>query len=276
MDANELLREWPDWAKANAARVLASPAWRLETRFGGEPARLTRCANLSAPSVVLDVRLDDEPHMLTLGISPLFPDLTLLAGNLPDLPKEVLLALAEKECGPVFQLVEDVFKRQLSIVGLSDAAIEAASASCVAFAVDGAAGGATFALDLTPEMAQRLGSLANLDATHATIRSLTRPAFACHAVLALTEEERAALSVGDCLVPEAGQTPQWLLDLPTDDQVRVLADEAGTLTFAQLADDALPPVPPAATLTLRHRGQALAHVEPTRLGTAFAFRVVTL
>lgn len=271
MDANELLREWPDWAKANAARVLASPAWRLETRFGGEPARLTRCANLSAPSVVLDVRLDDEPHVLALEVVPLFPDLTLLKDRLSALPREVLLALVEKECGIVFQFVEEVAKRQLTVVGLSEKPVPD-----TAFAVSGAAGEARLAIDLTPEMQQRLGSLANLDVTHPSIRGLTRTAFACHAEWTLADAELSALSVGDCLVPDEGFAPHWLLDVPSDDRVRALADEKGALTFAQLADDALPPVPPAATLTLRHRGQALAHVEPTRLGTAFAFRVVTL
>lgn len=271
MDANELLREWPDWAKANAARVLASPAWRLETRFGGEPARLTRCANLSAPSVVLDVRLDDEPHVLALEIMPLFPDLTLLKDRLSALPREVLLALVEKECGIVFQFVEEVAKRQLTVVGLSEKPVPD-----TAFAVSGAAGEARLAIDLTPEMKQRLGSLANLDVTHPSIRGLTRAAFACHAEWTLTDAELSALSVGDCLVPDGERAPHWLLDVPSDDRARALADEKGALTFAQLADDALPPVPPTATLTLQRRGRPLAALKPVRLGSAPAFRVVSV
>ncbi len=272
MDANELLKEWPGWSKANAARVLASPAWRLETRFGGHPARLTRCANLSGSPIVLDVRLDDEPHVLALEITPLFPDLTLLKDRLSALPKEVLLALVEKECGVVFQFVEEVAKRQLSIVGLSGKPVPADTA----FAVSGTAGEARLAIDLTSEMEQRLGSLANLDVTHPSIRDLTREAFACHAEWMLADADLSALAVGDCLVPEADFQPQWLLDLPSDDHVRAIADAKGTLSFAQLADDALPPVPPPTALTLWRKGKPLATLEPVRLGAASAFRVVSI
>lgn len=271
MDANELLKEWPGWSKANAARVLASPAWRLETRFGGRPARLTRCANLSAAAIVLDVRLDDEPHVLALEITPLFPDLTLLKDRLSALPKEVLLALVEKECGIALQFVEEVAKRQLSIVGLSEKPVPD-----TAFTVSGEAGTAGLAIDLTPEMAQRLGALANLDVTHPSIRALTREALACHAEWTLADAELSALSVGDCLVPEEGFQPQWLLDLPGDDQMRAIADAKGALTFAQLADDALPPVPPPTALTLWRKGKPLAALEPVRLGIAPAFRVVPI
>ena len=271
MDANELLKEWPGWAKANAARVLDSPAWRLETRFGGRPARLTRCAGLSVPPIVLDVRLDDEPHVLALEITPLFPDLTLLKDRLSALPKEVLLALVEKECGVAFQFVEEVARRQLSIVGLSEKPVPD-----TAFAVSGAAGEARLAIDLTPEMGQRLGALANLDVAHPSIRALTREAFACLAEWTLADAELSALSVGDCLVPDEGFAPHWLLDLPCDDHVRAIADAKGALTFAQLADDALPPVPPPTALTLWHRGKPLATLEPVRLGAASAFRVATV
>ena len=89
---------------------------------------------------------------------------------------------------------------------------------------------------------------------------------------------KCALSVGDCLVPEEDFQPQWLLDLPNDDHVRAIADAKGALTFAQLADDALPPVPPPAalTLTLWRKGKPLAALEPVRLGIAPAFRVATV
>ena len=271
MDANELLRDWPGWSKANAERVLASPAWRLETRFGERPARLVRVASLdAAATVVLDVRLDDEPRLLAIEPTPLFPDLSLLKARLSALPKEVLLALVEKECGLLFQFVEDVAKRRLTVAGLSGAA-----APQTAFAVSGEAGEARFALDLTSEMAQRLGILANLDVTHPSIRGLTRESAACHGAWTLSDGEAAALSVGDCLVPEAGFASQWLVEEPADDLARAVSDEKGILTFAQLADDALPSVPPPTRLALVRRGRPIATLEPVRLGqVATAFRVV--
>ena len=270
MDANELLREWPEWSKANAARVLASPAWRLETQFDGKDARLVRVDSLAADAtVVLDIRLDDEPHVLAIEPTLLFPDLTLLKGRLADLPKEVLLALVEKECGVLFQFVEELAKRRLSIAGLS-----AASIPQTAFAVSGEGGEARFALDLSPEMEQRLGVLANLDVTHPSIRNLTREAFACHGEWTLTDAELAALAVGDCLVPEEGFEPRWLLGVPSDERAYALAEEKGLLSFAQLADDALPPVPSPKTLTLCLGGNAFATLEPGSLGLVQAFRVV--
>ena len=269
MDANELLREWPEWSKANAARVLASPAWRLETQFDGKDARLVRVDSLAADAtVVLDVRLDDEPHVLAIEPTPLFPDLTLLKGRCSDLPKEVLLALVEKECGVLFQFVEEIAKRRLSIAGLSAAPIPQ-----TAFSVSDEGGEVRFALDLSPEMAQRLGVLANLDVTHPSIRNLTREAFACHGEWTLNEAELAALSVGDCLVPDEGFEPRWLLEVPADERVRALADEKGVLSFAQLADDALPPVPPPQALALQRGKSPLATLEPVDLGLVRAFRV---
>ena len=272
MDENNLLRNWPGWSKANASRVLASPAWRLETRLGENPARLARVAALdAAATVVLDVRLDDEPHLLAIEPTPLFPDLSLLRERLSALPKEVLLALAERECGILFQFVEDIAKRRLAIDGLSGV-----SAPQTAFSVAGEAGEARFALDLTSEMEQRLGILANLDVTHPAIRGLTREAIACHGAWTLDDDALAALSVGDCLLPEEGFAPQWLIEEPADDAARAVSDEKGVLSFAQLADDALPPVPEPTRLTLVRRGRPLAALEPARLGGAGAFRVVSL
>ena len=269
MDANVLLRSWPGWSKANAGRVLASPAWRLETRFGDKPARLVRAAALdSAATVVLDVRLDDEPNLLAIEPTPLFPDLLLLKGLLAAMPGEVLLALAERECGVLFRFVEDLAKRRLSVVGLSGS-----PAPQTAFAVAGEAGEARFALDLTSEMEQRLGVMANLDVAHPSVRGLTRECAACHGEWTLDGDALAALSAGDCLVPADGFAPQWLVEEPEDDVVRAVSDEKGVLSFAQLADDALPPVPSPSALALVRRGRRLAALGPCRLGLANAFRV---
>ena len=268
MDANELLRNWPGWSRANAERVLASPAWRLETRFGDAPARLVRVEALSAgEGIVLDVRLDDEPNLLAVEPTPLFPDLTRLKGRLSALPREVLLALVEKECGVLFRFVEELSKRRLSIVGLSDAPVPP-----TAFAVSGEAGEARFALELTSEMEQRLGILSNLDVAHPSVRELTREAVACYGEWP-EAGEAAAPSAGDCLVPAEGFAPHWLVEEPADDAARAVSVEKGTLTFAQLADDALPPVPAPTALALVRRGAALADLEPARLGLATAFRV---
>jgi len=269
MDAMELLRSWPDVSKANASRILHSPAWRMMTRFGGEPASLTRRETSGDCSLVLDVRFDEKPATLALRPSPLFADLWLLKDRFADLPREVLLALVEKECGEVFQFLEDVFRCSLSVVGVSDRAAEGTT-----FALSREGDGFEFALELTPSMELQLGHLENLDVSHEVVRSLTREAFVRHAVVPLPAEEAASLAPGDFLVLPDGVASAWTLELPADDSAQVVSAERGVLTFAQLADDDLPPVPEPANLEVVRRGKTLARVELAQVGEAAAVRVV--
>lgn len=277
MDAKELLRNWPDWSRANAARVLNSPAWRMTVRFGEDAdASLTRLAALPSPAIELMVRLDGEDHRLAVCPSSAFTDLWLLRERLAELPSEVVLALVEKECGVFFQFVEDTFRVSFEIKGLSSAGggcEDIPATTC--FSLSTSVRDFAFALDLTPELELKLGSLDNLDVTHEAIRSLTREAYARHAEIALSDDEAARLAEGDYLILPEGSVPVWLLELPVGDAAQAVSSEKGALTFAQLADDALPPVPPTATLTLIRRGQTLATAEPSRVGQAKALRILS-
>ena len=96
MDAYELLRKWPAWEKANAATVLASPAWRMPVRFDGRDAKLRIGASPeSFDAVRLRVMFDGERHVLDIFDSASFPDLHKLWAKRDALPEEIVLALVE-------------------------------------------------------------------------------------------------------------------------------------------------------------------------------------
>lgn len=274
MDAQELLRNWPEWSKASAARVLASPAWRYIVRFGAETVPMTRRDGMPAETLALDVMLDGEPHVLALALSPRFPDLWRLHARLDALPKEVLLALIEKECGDVLQFVEDTFRRQLAVKGLGTA-----SGEPMAFEVSLDSDPLVFSLDLSHEIELQLGRLDNLDADHASIRALTREATAVYGTIPLEDAEEAApLAPGDfLLLPEDfGSQGRWEVEPAADDGLLIAAPEKGVLSFAQLADDDLPPLPEIAVYTLLRRGRPAATAESATVGVARALRILTV
>jgi len=269
MDAKELLKGWPGFAKANAARVLASPAWRLDVRYDGRPAVLRRLpGKVSAPAISLVVRFDDVPRLVTFAPSPLFPDLWALRDRLAALPAEVLLALVERECGALFQLFEDLSRQSFSVRGLS-----AGPMTGVSFALSAEGGEIACSVDLPPEMEQDFGQLANLDVTHESIRTLTRAVTGVFAVLEMPDGEVRALKPGDCLVvpPDAGSA--WELEIPADGAVRLIAPETRVATFAEIADGTLGPVPETEKVDVVFRGRVVASGAFARLGTARVVRI---
>lgn len=268
MDANELLKGWPGWAKANAARVLASPAWRIKTRYDGKEAVLTRAAEMPSPAISLLVRLNEVSKVVSFAPSPLFPDLWLLRERLEQLPSEVLLALVEKECGSLFQFFEDISRQSLSIEGVSER-----PATDMAFKLTTEGGEVCYTLVLSRESEMMAGQLSNLDVNHESIRSLTREVRGCHAALEMTDEEAAALQVGDCLVLPEPSESGWLLEMPDDRLARVVTPEPRTVTFAELADDALGSVPSADKVEIVRNGQVIATGAFAKLGEATVVRI---
>jgi len=268
MDANELLKGWPGWAKANAARVLASPAWRITTQYDGNPAVLTRGAEMPSPAISLSVKLNDAPKVVTFAPSPLFPDLWLLRDRLDALPPEVLLALVERECGTLFQFFEDLGRQSFSIEGVSDH-----PATSMVFSLATADGEVCYALDLSPEAEMAAGQLSNLDVTHESIRSLTREITPCHATIEMTTDDVSALQAGDCLTLPDPSGSGWLLEVPSDGLVRIVAPTRRMVTFAEIADDALGPVPTSDTVEIVRNGKIIAKGAFAKLGEAQAVKI---
>lgn len=269
MDARELLKTWPGWANANAARVFASPAWRKAVKFGEETGSLVRAESVPGAAISLSVALDDVPHVLTFAPCPLFPELDLLKDRFAALPSEIILALVEKECGTFFQFLEETLHCSFAVRGISGE-----KGAGIAFKLETDATSLFFSLAPASGLELRFGTLDCLDCAHETIRTLAREAFVRHAVLTLSDEEAAQLKAGDYLLLENGLAPEWIVDVPMDETVQVLSPESGSLTFAQLADDDLPAVPETATYTLKRRGKVLGIAELAKVGQSPAFKLV--
>lgn len=277
-DALELLRDWPTWRKAGAGKVLASPAWRFRVMLNDEERWIrnaTDAEEAKADMTWVELAFEDERHVLGLADSETFPDLHLVWAKRGGLPPEVLMALVEKECGPLLQMLEDLFRKQLSIVGFTEGAGERRTRVFEVDTEDGSTGrdAIRFAIDLSPALEMELGRVENLDVGHESIRGQVRDAEAEYAAFALPED--ATLSIGDMLLLPDEATPNWLTDVPDDDEtVRVLADRTLSLTFAELADG-LPPVPDSETFRIVRAGRAVATAVRSRVGTHPSFRIVS-
>lgn len=269
-DALKLLSEWPGWARANSDAILASPAWRLETKWGEEPAVLRRSAEVPSDALMLKVALDGDERMLALADSELFADLHQLWARRRELPQEVLLALIEKECGGVFQLLENVFRRSFSVRGLAEA--DGATDGLAGFELKGNGVALRFAIGLAPVDRSELGRLTNIDTGHESIRSLVREAEADYGAVELEEDSLGALVAGDLiLLPEA--EPSWRCAAPSEGACRILGARSQTLTFAQFADGDLPPVPSPDALRLVAGGRTLATGGVVKVGQCAALRL---
>ena len=271
MDALALLKSWPGWSRAGAETVLASPAWRLAVRVGGESGVMRFGTGPLADTIDLDVVLDGEARVLSLADSPRYPDLHLLWGVRGGLPPEVVLALLEKECGDVFSMLEDATRGLLEVKGLAAAPSDAARV----LEVEAPGGSFACAIDLPPAARAAFGRLENLDTSHPSIRGLTRPARVAYCALDLPEEACRSLSAGDhLLVPESfAATQRWTVDAPEDGAVHVCSPETAEIAFGAFADDALPAIPKPSALVLVQGERTLGSCAPARLGLARTVRL---
>lgn len=275
MDGYALIEEWPTLCRANAETVFASPAWRMDTEFNGDSATLTKAGASEIESPLrVELSVDGVSNVLEIGDSELFPDLHRLWGRLAALPSEVTLALVEKECGGLFQMLENVLRLQLAVKGLADAGD--ASPRRKVFFLSTEEGEVLFSLDVSSALALTLGKLRYLDPGHESIRSLRRAAWAEHATLDLSDDESAALAVGDrILIPEDARAA-WRVSSSEDDLTHLRAETPAEVTFAQMADDDWPTVPEPETLVLTRNGKPLAKGTCVRLGLQKAFKVEEL
>ena len=190
MNSLDLLSYFPPVRDWSPAQILASPAWAMPCRLGSEEGRLVSDgALLPADPLCLAVRFADDSATLALADTPLFPELHALWPSRTDVPGPILLALVEKECGPLLQLLENAAGRQLSIDGLAEEPAPEADDSSLAtrhsslrearpFSLLRASGEAlfSFALTLPPSLVEAFGALRNLDISHPSIRELSLPA----------------------------------------------------------------------------------------------------
>ena len=272
MDALELFRDWPTWRRAGAGRVLSSPAWRLDVMLGDARGVLRIVQPADAEFLWLEVDFEGERRWLGVPDQEAFAELHRVWSLRDRLPSEVRLALVEKDCGQLLQMLEDTMRRQLSLVGFADGEQPAGIRAFEVTFPGGEASALRFSLGLSPAMEIDLGRLENIDLSHESIRSLSRDVVAEYAVLDLPEEALAALGAGDLLLRPEDAESRWLLDPPEDGRVHVLAEEPGRLTFGELVDGDVP-VPPAETFRIVRAGKDIATAVQSNVGTHPSFRI---
>ena len=240
MNTLDLISSLPPFRDWSAAEILASPAWAMPCRLGPEEGRLVSGgALLPADPLRLAVRFADDPATLALADSPLFPELHALWSARAGVPEPVLLALVEKECGPLFQLLENAAGRQLAVDGLAAPAADAAGATGEGrgpspnptpgrapdprlstrdlrpFSLRRASGEelCSFALSLPPAVLESFGALRNLDVAHPSVRNAAFPAVVQLAAPALSSSDLESVAPGDhLLLPEVEPPPEGAPD----------------------------------------------------------------
>ena len=283
----EILSALPQWSGLGPDAIVDLPAFALPCRLGDESATLVLGATHPADTINLSIRLEDEPHVLSLARSPRFKELDAIWDSRADVPEPILLALVEKDAGPLLQLVENAVRRQLKLVGLAGA--ESPDAPVLFAQVEDV----VFSLTRSATVTAAIGNLRNLDLTHESIRSVTLPALTEYAAFSLTSSEASGLSIGDAvLLPEMGTVPVRLVvdgRFAVDangvtrynavDLVHVFDATAKDITLGELFDAAEAPraieTTPSGELRLVADGKTLAVGRLDRLGDQSAFIVET-
>ena len=206
----EILSSLPAWARSTPAAILASPAWTLPCRLGDETCTMRLDAPVPAETLDILIRLGDEEHVLGIVDTPSLPELHAVWAARADVPEPILLALVEKECGPLLQLLENAVRRQLQVVGLAQERPEVQTVCARVFSTLGDL--LSFTLTLSPALTETLGLLRFIDPSHPSVRDSVLNAEVEVASFALGAAELAGLAPGDALLlPEVDTIPQRLI-----------------------------------------------------------------
>lgn len=292
----EILTSLPQWSKASAENLLASPAWAMPCRLGEQNCTMRLDATCPSETLDLLVRFGDEEHVLGLRDSESLQELHAVWPARAELPEPILLALAEKECGALFQLLENAVRRQLSVVGLAPSPLVSDAHALLAqvYSADGAPV-VSFSLSSSSALVTVLGQLRFIDATHPVVRDGTLAAEVEFATFALPAADLAALAPGDALLlPEIGTVPprqivdgrflvgeNGVVDWKDDGALRVIAADPVAMTVGELLDlagndaatPALQPLPANMPLRLVRFGKTIAAGRLCALGAQQAFVV---
>ena len=272
--------------------ILSHPAWGIPVQWNGEAAVLRADAEVPAETLDLSVRLGEESCVLGLVPSATTPELAALFPARDQVPSPILLAVAEKEAGPLFQVLENAFRRELSVQGLAEAPAEGARAFGVAGVppANDMAGvspasspppALTFTLSLTDTLVRELGDLKNLDCEHPSIAELEVPMEVAYAVFDLSAEEEAGLAPGDyLLLPEMSEEKPGRMCRPGTapaDRLRIVAAEQTNVPFATALQDDLRCAPVGTDdLVLMRGNRRIASGRLSKLGEQPAFAVEAL
>jgi hypothetical protein len=275
MNEMYILSSWPAWAEKSSVDLLEHEAWSMRVRWGDEEARLRLTDNRPRDVIALEVTFDDEPHFLGIGERESFPDLYKLWDRKDEIPQNLVLALVEKECGKLLQLLENSVRRQLKITGITDADRRNGSRGFEVVGLDGRII-ASFALDVSPAVLESFGEISAIDTAHESIRSMVRPAVAEYAVFSL-ETDPSGIASGDYLLAPELDNPlaaKWCVENPQDDgKFHLRAAASSEISFASFADGSLPQPPEPELLELFFGSKSIATGRVSRLGAQTAFTV---
>lgn len=253
MKPSEILQAMPGWDKAKGREILDSSAWAMPCRVGDAQCSIRFDAPAPEDVFSIDVTFDDVPHVLSIAKNPNFKELFSIWDNLSAIPSPILLALAEKECGGLFQLIENAVRRQLKIKGVASSKPDAVRTGRLV-APDGSTI-AIFSLSDTPFLDEALGNMRFIDTAHPVIRELEFSAQLEYAAFAMPPQDAATLGVGDAvLLPEldpgasswpvavvvegrlAATKEAGLAVWKDDGRVRIVAPAPVKVRFAELAE----------------------------------------
>ena len=283
----EILTSLPKWAKASPGSLLDSPAWAMPCRLGDATATMRKAEVQPEDTLNIVVLLDGERHLLSVADSPRFTDLHALWATRAEVPEPLLLALVEKDCGDLLQLVENAVRHQLKIEGLS---ADGPDAQTLFVQVEDV----VFGLTRSSMLESSLGQLRFIDFANEAVRGATLPCEVEIAAFALSAADIASIAVGDSLLlPEAGTVPSRLVvdrryavdgsgvvPFKDDGRIRVVDAELHELTLGELFDRAESPaaqesVKPA-QLRLESAGKTIAQGSLGQLAGQSAFVVESI
>lgn len=283
----EILSTLPQWADAAPEALLDSPAWAMPCRLGDDASTLRMADVRPCDTLDLSVLLDGERHVLSIADSPRFVNLHTLWASRADVPEPILLALVERECGTLLQLVENAVRHQLKIEGLAS---DSPNAQTLFAQVEDV----TFGLTRSSMVETALGQLRFIDSSHQAVRDETLPCETELAAFVLSAADIASLAVGDALLlSEVGTVPPRLVidgrfvvdengvaPFKDDGRLRIVDAESRTMTLGELFDRAQSPVAEKsaspAQLKLVSSGRTLATGRLEKLASQPAFIVESL
>lgn len=275
MNELELLLRWPGWEKKTPDALLASEAWAMRARWGDEDVFLQLSDNRPRDIIALKIAFDDEIHFLGIGEREAFPDLAALWERKGEIPSSLVLALVEKECGKLFQLLENSVRRQLRVIGLTGVEERAGSQG---FNVVNKRGEiiASFALNVSAMVSEAFGEMSAINVQHPSIRSMVRCVTAEYATFALGSGVEDLASGDYILTPELDNllAARWCIDAPQEDgKYHLRAPTSIEATFANFADATLPEIEKPSALELFYGSRCIATGHYAKLGDASAFAV---
>jgi len=287
MKPHEILSRLPQWSGAAPEVLLDSPAWAMPCRLGDDTSTLRKVDVRPCDTLDISVLLEGERHVLSIADSPRFADLHALWASRAEVPESILLALVERECGPLLQLVENAVRRQLKVEGLSS---DSPDARALFVQVEDV----TFGLTRSSMVETALGQLRFIDYSHQSVRDVTLPCETELAAFTLSAADLASLAVGDALLlPEVGTVPPRLVidgrfvvdengvvPFKDDGRLRVVDAELRTLTQGELFDRAQNPAAEQSArpmqLKLVSSGRTVANGRLEQLASQSAFIVESL